>query len=344
MSSAIAGSFIDHPRKIHFRKNWAKPILAFLHARLQKKLIYLGLPGYRALDILEWQDFLKIIIAFQAVNYDGRDATVDSDKEMNFLIEILNDLEAKKIIETYALYVGYIEQVVMSEEDDSNEPFALNDYITVYNLDFCNTLSKPFEIIGKDNKVYECFKIDVIEKLISIQRDRFNNGANACFAMFLTVNSHFFERMVTTIDDQVIKNYIANDLKGIIGDKRLIRLLKAYTFYKLNEVFKRHNFHIEILPAIYYMGSGTYYDEKRKTDRPFWLLTFTILGTPINLNDPPISYQQDFKEFLKKKFVFINDQGISCFTESSLSEDDYSPQISDLLSTSHTVTKLWTTC
>ncbi len=68
MSSVPAGSFTDHPRKIHFRKNWAKPILKFLYKRLNKKLIYLGLPGYRALDVLEWQEFLKIVIAFQAEN------------------------------------------------------------------------------------------------------------------------------------------------------------------------------------------------------------------------------------------------------------------------------------
>jgi hypothetical protein len=121
----------------------------------------------------------------------------------------------------------------------------------------------------------------------------------------------------------------------------MIRLLKAYTFYKLNEVFKKFEFHIEILPTIYYQGSGTYFDEQRQTDRPYWLQTFTILGTPIKLNEPATTYNQDFKEFLKKKFVFINDSGIKCFTEANITEEDYTPSIAELLNASHTISNLW---
>ena len=75
MQSAAAGSFTDHPRKDRFRKEWAKPILKYFNTQLNKKLIYLGLPGYKALDILEWKEYLKIIIAFQAGNYNNREQT-----------------------------------------------------------------------------------------------------------------------------------------------------------------------------------------------------------------------------------------------------------------------------
>lgn len=342
MTAPTAGSFTDHPRKVLFRRVWAKPILKYLHDRLNKKLIYLGLPGIRALDILEWKEYLDKIIAFQAGTYDGRTTEEDAAAEMEELITILNDLETKSIITTYSLYVGYIEQVVMGEEDDYNEPLQIDDYITVYNLDFCNTLTKPFPIVDKDFNEKDCYKIDVIEKLLSIERKKFNAGSDASFVMFLTVHSNFIESMVSSINDPIIKTYISNNLKGVTKEKRGIRLLKAYTFYTLNEIFRKHGFNIEILPTIYYMGSGTYYDKQARVDRQFWLSTFTILGTPIELIDPPITYQQDFKEFLEKKFVFINDHGISCFDEQKVEEKSYTPDINEILASSHTLTNLWT--
>jgi hypothetical protein len=341
MSFATAGSFTDHPRKILFRQKWAKPILHFLYTRMQKKLIYLGIPGIRALDILEWKDFLRIVIAFQVANYNNRRER-DEEAELEYLLQILNELEEKQIIETYALYTGYIEHVVMNEEDDNNEPFLLKDYITVYNLDFCNALSKPITITSKDySKTYDCYKIDVIEKLLSIQKSKFTAGLNASFVMFLTVHASFVESMVYSLQSETIKSYIEKNLKGVTKDKRSIRLLKAYTFYKLNEIFKKHNFNIEILPTIYYKGSGTYYDKQAQVDRPFWLLTFTILGTPFKLNESGEGYVQDFKEYLENKFIFIDDNKISCFTENIITEKDFAPDIIDILSSSHTLTKLW---
>lgn len=343
MSSSTAGSFTDHPRKVLFRSKWAKPILKYLHDRLQKKLVYLGLPGIRALDILSWQEYLRFVIAFQAENYDGRLAENAGISELDELQAILNDLETKRIIDTYALYTGYIEQVVMSGEDDYNNPFEVHDYITVYNLDFCNTLSTPFQVVGPPPKykTYDCYKIDVIERLLSLERDRFTSGADASFVMFLTVNAHFVESMVNSISEVEVKQYVSKDLRGITGDKRVIRLLKAYTFYKLNELFKKYGFHLEMFPAIYYKGSGTYYDEKRNKDVPFWLTTFTVLGTPIQLNNPKIEFGQSFGDFVRQKFVFINDKEITCFTEERLQERDYDPDIDRILASSYTLNKLW---
>ena len=99
MNNSTAGSFTDHPRKIKFRNEWAKPILRYLHERLDKKLVYLGLPGLKALDILAWKEHLRRVIAFQAENYDGRDTEVSSEVELTELQKILNELEEKKFIE-----------------------------------------------------------------------------------------------------------------------------------------------------------------------------------------------------------------------------------------------------
>jgi len=343
MSFATAGSFTDHPRKILFRRNWAKPILEHLSNKLGKKLIYLGLPGIRALDVLEWQEFLRIVIAFQAENYDGRSNDQTAEAELNELINILNDLETKRVIETYALYTGYMEQVVMSEEDDYNEPFIINDYITVYNLDFCNPLSSPYPVIGKDRRTFKCYKIDVIQKLLSIERAKYTHGADGCFVMFLTVNSDFIERIVSSINDPIIKQYIASNLKGVTGNSRLLRLLKAYAFHKLSQVFTQYGFNIEFLPPIYYQGSGTYFHLKRGVDLPYMMSTFTILGSPKQLSAAGATYSQDFKTYLENKFIWLSDKGMSCYTDSKgkIIEKDFNPEISEILSSSHTVTTLW---
>lgn len=343
MSLAAAGSFVDHPRKILFRRIWAKPILKYLNNRLGKKLIYVGLPGIKALDILEWKEHLKVIVAFQVYNYENRLSSEEAEEELQELIGILNDLETKSFIETYALYVGYMEQVIMGEEDDNNLPFVLNNYITVYNLDFCNALSTPIPVTDKDARTFECYKTDVIEKLLSIQRTKFVSGSDACFTMFLTVSASFIEIMVSKIDDDTVKAYIANNLKGVVKEKRSARLLKVYAFYKLKQIFRKHGFNMEMLPTIYYQGSGTYFHKERQKDVPFWLSTFTILGTPIEINNPPVDYDQDFKEFLEKKFVFISDTSVSCYTDmnGSIQENDYTPTIEHILSNSHTITTLW---
>ena len=126
----------------------------------------------------------------------------------------------------------------------------------------------------------------LLTSMLSIQKLRYESGSDACFALFLTVHTKFFEKIVSNIEDSVIKNYIKQNLKGITGEKRLARLLKAYTFYTLGEIFKKHGFHIELLPPIYYMGTGTYFDEN-KIERNHWMLTFTVLGTPFGIEDPP---------------------------------------------------------
>lgn len=343
MNKANAGSFTDHPRKIKFRSEWAEPILRHLCERLNKKLVYLGLPGIKALDILAWKSHLRKVIAFQADDYDGRSGDITAEEELLELQRVLNELEEKKFIETYALYIGYIEQVVMSGEDNLGNPFVLNDYVTVYNLDFCNRMSTPYEVVGPDFNTFKCYKIDVIDKLLQIEKERFLKGVDACFVMFLTVNAHFIERMVSSINNKIIKDYISKNLRGANGERRMVRLLKAYAFHALSEVFEKHDFHFEILPTIYYQGSGNYYDDVRKKDVPYWLSTFTVFGTPKRLNQPSISFEQDFGDFLIKKFVFINDRDISCYTEakSSIHEIDFDVRIQTILSESKTLTELW---
>ncbi|MCW3070312.1 MAG: hypothetical protein JWO44_202 [Bacteroidetes bacterium] len=329
MTEASAGSFHDHPRKILFRTKWAKPILKFLHERLKKKLIYLGLPGIKALDIKEWKDYLKIVIAFQCRNYNEN--TEAEDTEQDELIDYLNTLEAQDVLEDYSLYTGYIEQVVMSGEDDDNNVFNHPDYITVYNLDFCNTLATPFPVADKAGNTKKYYKMDVIDKLLEFERERCKKNEDACFVMFLTVHSHFFEDLVNNIQDVVIQNYIKKNLGGAIDDRRNVRLLKAYSYYYLREHFKKHGFHTEILPTIYYQGTGDH-----------WLLTFTIIGTPVEINEPPISYDQNLKDLLEQKFLFISDAGMSCFTEKkgNITETDFDTDINAILAASHTIQKL----
>jgi len=40
-----------------------------VHRKLEYELIYLGLPGPQALDLLEWVDYIDQVIAFQCREY-----------------------------------------------------------------------------------------------------------------------------------------------------------------------------------------------------------------------------------------------------------------------------------
>jgi len=122
-------SFRNHPNKDILREKWCKPIIQTIYNTLNYKFLYLGLPGINALDISTWIDYIEEVIAFEYSDEENED-------EFNKLNEYLNKLERERKINAYRLYCGWMEEIIISGQDDNNIPFIQNDVVTIYNLDF----------------------------------------------------------------------------------------------------------------------------------------------------------------------------------------------------------------
>ena len=330
--------FTDHPRKKVFRALWAKPLLKFVKEHLNQKLVYLGLPGIAAYDIKAWIEYLRIVIAFQCL--DESKEYEEAEKEFSVLQAYLNECATSGKLEDYGLYQGFLEQVVMTGLDDNNAGFNQSNAVTVYNLDFCNKLTSPYDVVYPNGGTKKCTKLDVVDRLLDIQNKLPAALSTDKFLMYITVNANFLESDFDSIKDPEYKSY-KKHIKDLKQTAHSARLIKAYAFYHLNLIFKKHNFQAEFMPTMYYTGSGSYRVTGTGQLVNTWMLTFTILGSRIIDEQAPL-YQQSLTDYLNCKFLFANDSKISCYQENKFVETDFTADPLTLINESYTVQNLWT--
>jgi hypothetical protein len=333
--------YTDHERKEVIRTQWCKEHLKLLVNHFSKKLIYLGLPGIRALDILDWIDFLDKVIVFQCSDYK-EDGDTSCNADFSELESLLESLEDGEKIKTYALFKGFIEDIVIGGFDEDGSIFNLSDFITVYNLDFCNGLTTPRTTRTLKGDVIQYLKIDVVEKLFEYQNTLSEKSSAKNFLFYLTVHSNFLESKMEEVKSREISNYRKKYSKIKKGkDAITIRDLKAYTFYKLSKIFKNLSFHFEFLPPIFYQGSSYPNREKGGKYEHHWMLTFTVLGSKVKEEEKV--YEQDIKTFLENKFIFASNTNIRIFTDNHLPfrENDYDPNPVNLLKESYVYNNYW---
>ena len=261
------GEFRDTLRKKIIRKQWCKTLIKFINEKLNYELISLGLPGPQALDLLEWIESIDQVIAFQCRDYPNP-SSVDQPREEVLKLEAkLRDFEREGKLATFSLYDGYIEEVVLRSKDINGDEFNQNDVVTIYNLDFCNGITVPLEVIDDEGNLQECYKSDAIKKLLEIQRDISSKVRSKKFVMFLTIHSGFWheekKKFITQTESEHLRKYFLK-ISSLKANAKRIRLLKAYIFDTLKSYFCNYGFTPEFLPVIYYKGAGT--------DKNKWLL------------------------------------------------------------------------
>jgi hypothetical protein len=326
------GEFKEHPTKKVIREQWCKPLLKFINKSLGYKLVYLGLPGIEALDIISWIDYLERIIAFQCRKYPYPSDPSQPKDGIEKLRKFLDDLEKKGLIKTYSLFDGYIEEVVLRGEDNSGNTFSQKEVVTVYNLDFCNPLTVPLIMVNK-GKVSKHYKLEAIRKLLEIQRD-IDSESRKKFIMFLTVHSDFWkyeaEKLIGKLDSNVIKSYIKN-LSKLSEKNNNIRLLKLYVFYVLRDHFCNCQFIPEFLPPIYYEGIGNK-----------WLMLFTIIGTYFGSTaSASAPFFQNEEELLKNKMLTINLKRVECLNIKDIKEAEVITDSVELFTRTISYKKHW---
>lgn len=283
------------------RRDWAKPILSYLHNTLGKKLIYLGLPDIEAYDINEWVDHLDRIYAFQCREYPKPSAVNQSREKVLALENTLRAFERRQQISTYDVYDGYIEEVVLRGYDNTPDikEFFLEDVVTVYNLDFCGQVTSPIEYTDKKGNKQQAYKFDAIKRLMNLQNSLPFPGKK--FVLFLTLHCSYdgkeFENFLKNPHSKDLDEYLRPTLSLTKGGKAPY-CVKAFVHHNLSQFFTINHFVPEFLPVIYYKG-----------DNKHPLLFFTVIGTQVpGASGVPTPFQKT-SEVLYGKFVSVNEHG-----------------------------------
>ena len=214
------GDFNDNKSKQIIREKWSRPLIEFIHDELGCKLLYFGLPGPKALDLICWIGFINHVIAFICRDYPKPSSVDQPDDKVVELGTMLREFECRGELDTYTVYDGFMEEVVLGGSDVIGTPFELNDIVTIYNLDFCNGITVPLLVPDEEGNSVECYKSEVIKKLLEIQRDHSSHILSSKFVMFITIHSNFLKEeediFAAQTKDPNLKGFIRkfNKLKG----------------------------------------------------------------------------------------------------------------------------------
>lgn len=293
----LEGSF-NSEHKIFIREHWNKPLLKFLSKRVGEKLLYIGLPSPKAEDILEWINYVKAVIAFQCREYGEVSNETQERKDIDELNSILRQLEREKQIENYVVFDGYLEEVVLRGYDNSPTRinFSITDFITLYNLDFCNKITSPIEYLDENGEPKIAYKFNAINRLLQIQQSM--SSVSKKFVFFLTVHCSYdggeLQNFILHPPSNEIKEYIKryNVLAGFEKNSRIVRLFFSY---HIQQQFRVFGFTPKILPSLFYNGLG---------GTP--LLHFTVFGIASANTVAGVPSFQGLTEILNQKFISID--------------------------------------
>lgn len=329
----VPSAFNEHARKSMIRKSWCKPQLHELHTTLKSKLVYLGLPDVKGLDILEWIEYLDKVIAFQCSEYKNKKIKVKD------LDDLLLRLEREKKINSGFVYQGYMEDIVMGGASERGDTYTQNDYLRIYNLDFCNNLQTPRVTRDRDGKPIKYYKVDIIKRLLEHQLKVSNDEKNRNFIMYLTVSSDTFKISESEIDNKIINAYLKKIGKLTKPAVKAARQMKAYCYFILSKIFREEGFHSEFLPTVYYMGSEYPNKEKGGKLDNHRMMTFTVLGTRRKDNEEFL--EQNIEKVLSEKFIWVTNSAISPYKDIHIEETDCEHNSQKVIQASDIFKKYW---
>jgi len=314
------------------RNKWGKPLLKFLSKRLGKKLIYLGLPSPAAEDITNWIEFIDEVIAFQCREYDKPSDIDQSREEIEKLEEKLNKYERQGLLNTFTVYDGYIEEVILRGVDNVSKQFNQSNTIRVYNLDFCNSITSPIEFTDINGNVKSAYKFNAVKELLRIQSNLQENHQD--FILFLTIHASFkgeeLQNFVNNPDTNEHKELIEK-YNGKSGIKKKARILRLFVIDALQNYFRENYFVPHFLPTILYKGlNGTR------------LLHFTIFGKKEEPGAGRATWLQGVGELCNEKLITPQDGKFELIEDGDIEETEIKNINSvQLFSNSKTFNQVW---
>ncbi len=311
------------------RNEWGKPLLKFISKRLKKKLIYLGLPSPVAEDIEDWIEFIDEVIAFQCREYGKPSDVSQSREEIEKLEAKLNKFERQGLLETFTVYDGYIEEVVLKGVDNISKKFSQSNTIRIYNLDFCNKITSPIEYVDIKGDIKSVYKFNAVKKLLRIQAELEEDQQE--FILFLTIHSSFDDAEIQAFTNNLEYKELLEKYNAKKRDKKKEWILRLFVIDTLQSYFRENNFVPHFLPTILYKGL-----------KGAQLLHFSILGTKVKLGAGRADWKQSVKNLCCEKLITTNEDTFELINEDALDETDINNLNSvDLFSNSKTYQKVW---
>lgn len=191
----MSGRF-DAPGKKTVRSKWNTPLLKYIHDTHHIKYRYLGLPGVELIDVTLWKEMLNYIIAFELPTTGSNER-----EDITLMKKNLTLLGIE-----YQAYYGSIEHVIINREDIDGNKYNQDNFIDLYNLDFCNEITSKIPTAqGK-----KCLRFELIRTIFTDQHSFYqrNNSADK-FIILLTARNQSTSK---TMRDYFFGNGDTNDL------------------------------------------------------------------------------------------------------------------------------------
>lgn len=239
------------PNKGCIRRYYNKPIIKYLKDKFDCNIIYYGLPSPDAEDIAEWIDYISNVVAFQCRDYGEVSNPDQPTDEVDKLIEKLNRWEASGQINDYIVYDGYMEEVLFKGFDNSASgsiDYTHENHITLFNLDFCNSITSPQEYITKDGDRITKYKLELIDKILEYQSAVSNQSDK--FILFLTVQASYTG---ADLIDYLEANKVYLSKYESHKQKKYFKL-KHFIEDNLYQKIIAYNYVPQFMPTVFYKG------------------------------------------------------------------------------------------
>jgi hypothetical protein len=292
----MCGMFRDHPRKRTVRERWDTPLLKFLYDQWRLKYFYFGLPGPEAADVKLWHEMIGRVVAFEVESGETADTRAD-------IVELNRQLALLGI--PYDVYCGPLEEVVLGGMDYDGRSLNIDEFVTLFNLDFCNSITGHVDTPqGRRFRRFEALR-----EIVSFQRRLFRATGASRFVLLLTVRDEFhlgeMKRFVSNPDlPPQILSYVQAALRRTpLGQGDICRctgLLKVFIFSCLRDYFRGQNVVSVFAPPVVHFGAS----------KASHMMHLAVVCRMEAEHSAQVSDRQSTSDFLRMRVLRARESGI----------------------------------
>jgi hypothetical protein len=164
---------------------------------------------------------IEKVIAFEVTDDTGLNPRGNLER-LRFNLTLLNL--------PHIVYHGYLEDVVLWKRDLDEQGFAPDKFITLFNLDFCNSITGkvPTPDGGK------CWRFEAIRELITVQRALYRATGASKFVMLITAYDAFHRR---EMDRFISRRELASEVRTIVTREKAVKVPKS-SLYRNTELLR----------------------------------------------------------------------------------------------------------
>lgn len=232
--------FENSPGKDFVRSYWNTPLLEYIRGEAGAKYNYLGFPGKDALDIVLWREMIDYVVAFE---YPKAVADVETA-----LIKMGID---------HIVYSGNMEETVFNGIDMGGKDFRHDRIITLYNLDFTNSITGRIRGRGRT------LRFEALRNLMTLQRNQYiiNNGRDV-FILLITVRAEYHTGHVKAYlrsdlsreVEKIVSEYKSAEISSTARFGRNAEVLRAFILDRMHSYLESHQISSVFLPTVEYWG------------------------------------------------------------------------------------------